>query len=105
MLMEIDVFDFEKMFKLMDRDNFSKEGYTALFDYYDEFEDFKLDVIAICCEVNEYTKEEVLNEYSYLVDKEESKSEEDYFLQLIEEIRDNTGIIELDNGNFLIWVF
>ena len=105
MKQEINVHEFERAFKEMDRDYYSWEGYQALYDYYDEFPDFDLDVIAICCDVSELTEEELLNEYSYLLEREEDQDEEDYLNALVEELEQHTTIIKLDNESFLIWDF
>ena len=105
MKQEINMHEFARAFKEMDRDYYSYEGYQALYDYYDEFSDFDLDVIAICCDVSEYTEEELLNEYSYLLEREEDQEEDEYLNDLIEELEDHTRIIKLDNENFLVWSF
>ena len=108
---------FTDSFKSTDRDCYSYEGYQALYDYYDEFEDFEFDVVAICGEVSEYTPEEILKDYGYLLNfdlfKEENEDvyetkeefEEEYFKALIESLLKMTGVIGLDNNNFLIWSF
>lgn len=105
MKQEINVYDFARAFKDMDRDYYSQDGYQALFDYFDEFEGFDLDVVAICCDVSEYEPHEILNEYSYLLSKEDDQEEKDYFDCLIEELINNTMVIKLDNDNFLVWAF
>ena len=125
MKQEINVYQFEQAFKDMNRDYYSYEGYKALYDYYDEFEDFSLDVIAICCDVTEYDEEELKKDYGYLVDedeffydhqeefeeenftKEETEEEinELYLKALTSAISDSTYLIELDNGNYLVWSF
>jgi len=58
-------------FKDMDRDNnFSYDGKRALFDYLENYEEstgteIDLDIIALCCEYNEYKDiEEYLKDYS-----------------------------------------
>jgi len=105
MKQEINVYDFERAFKEMDRDYFSYEGYQALYDYYDEFPDFELDVIAICCDVTEYNEDDLLNDYSYLLDREKDLEDDEYLEELVKELRQHTNIIELDNGSFLVWEF
>lgn len=105
MKQEINEYEFAQAFKDYDRDYYSYEGYQALYDYYNEFEDFDLDVIAICCDVSEYDKEELLNDYEYLVDHEEDEDKEDYLNILIEHLEMNTTIIKLDNGSYLVWEF
>ena len=45
-------------------DQFSYEALEALFEYYDEIEDFELDVIAICCDWSKYEDmEEAINAF------------------------------------------
>ena len=89
---QLTFFDFQDAFQTMNRkDNFSYEALKALFDYYDNYDDvYELDVIAICCDWNEMSKEEVLKEYE---------------LESIEELADRTIVIYLDNGNVLFQVF
>lgn len=111
MKQEISVYDFERAFKDMNRDYYSYEGYKALFDYYDEIEGFELDVIAICCEVSEYDKEELLNDYKYLLDSDDHKEyygedwEEYYTHDLVKELQNHTTVVTLDNGSYLVWSF
>lgn len=116
MKQEIDVYDFERAFKDMDRDYFSWDGYQALYDYYDQFEDFSLDVIAICCDVTEYTEDEFISNYKSYLTVEEFKNDsgytdededlqEEYLKALSSAISFSTYLIELDNGSFLVWEF
>ena len=58
---------FRDEFMVMGRANqFSREAFEALFDYYDQMEEqVELDVIAICCEWTEYEDiEDVEEAYS-----------------------------------------
>ena len=115
MKQEINVYDFARAFKDMNRDYFSWEGYQALYDYYDEFPDFNLDVIAICCDVTEYDEEELKNEYSHVLGYEDFKQDnedvynteeeiqEEYLKSLVEELNEETMVLELRNGNFIVW--
>ena len=79
--------------------NFSYDGKRALFDYLecyeeDAGEEIELDVIALCCEYTEYeTLEEFHNDY----DKGEYET--------IEDIRDHTQVIEIDDNSFIIQQF
>ena len=61
----------EQLFRECGRENhFSYEGFNALYNYLEEFsecigEDFKIDVIALCCDFTEYEGwEEIYNNYS-----------------------------------------
>lgn len=61
--------EFVHLFKnVYKRDNYSYEGYRFLFDYLESYsddigEDYRLDVIGICCDFYEYTLEEIKREY------------------------------------------
>ena len=66
----IDKYTFRDTFKRMNRENqFSYKGLGILFDYFEEYEnstgeEIELDVIAICCEFNEATPEEIAIAYA-----------------------------------------
>ena len=99
MIQTITSSDFTSAFHKMDRgNNFTYEGLIALYDYLEEYEDstgeqIELDVIAICCEYNEYESlEEFQEDYS-----------EDY--QSIEEIEHATQVIMIDDTSFIIQQF
>ena len=114
---EINLYEFTREFEEMNRDYYSLEGYEALFEYYEEFPDFNLDVIAICCDVSEYDEDELINDYSHLINfkefKEENKDvytteeemQEEYLNALVEELEHNTQVIKLNNGSFLVWEY
>ena len=75
--------------------NFSYEGLKALFEWFEEYEndtgeEMELDVIAICCEFTEY---ESLKQYN---DEYGNECEE------IDEIADDTTLIKIDDGRFII---
>lgn len=74
---------------------FSVEGLRALFTHFSDIADdsmnaIELDVIGLCCDYSEDSLEYVLNYYE---------------LDSIEELRDNTVVFELDNGNVLYEVY
>lgn len=76
---------------------FSIYGYDALVDYFSEFdENIELDIIGICCDFSEYTADELVNDYG-----EQEKTAD----ETAERLRDETWIIELDNGNYLLQNF
>lgn len=78
--------------------NFSRDGLVALFEFFEELEEdtgeeMELDVIAICCDFIEYESlEEFQNEYG----KEYAS---------IEDIEDETLVIMLHDGRFIIQNF
>lgn len=71
MLMEITKSQFHDAFKSHDRENqFSYSALDALFDYLDEDETFRLDVIEVCCTYSESTLEEFADSYSVECERE-----------------------------------
>lgn len=93
MIKTINKSDFTTAFHRAGRgDNFTYEGLIALYDYLEEYEDstgqqIELDVIAICCDFNEY---EDLAEF-----------QEDYGddYQTMEDIEYQTVVIKSDTTN------
>jgi len=91
--------EFVDAFKEMNREeNFSYEGREALFDYLEEYEEetgeeVELDVIALCCDYTEYESIEEFNN-NYGKDCES-----------IEDIRDYTQVIKINDNKFIIQDF
>lgn len=61
---------FQDAFDAIRPNNFSYEGLEQLFDYFESYEadtgeEIELDVIAICCEYQESTIEEIETAYGY----------------------------------------
>lgn len=101
-------------FRDMNRDNnFTYEGKRALFDYLESYEEdtdskIELDIIALCCEYNEYQDlNEYLNDYSTDIDKEdyEEDEEEAFKNAVFEEIENKTTLIKIDDEAFLIQAY
>lgn len=99
-------YQLEQLFREHGRENhFSYEGFNALYDYlYDCSEelgkDFKVDVIAICCDFTEYSGwEELYNNYSYSYNNEsepfEELEENDGLDDFKEWVQDRTTVIEV----------
>ena len=91
--------DFIDAFETYSRaDNFSFRGRSALFDYFEEIEShqmqpIELDVIAICCEYSEYESlEEFQNDYG-----------SEY--ESLDDIREKTEVIEINDDSFIIAQF
>lgn len=96
---------FEQLFREYGReDHFSYEGFKALYDYLEEFsecigENYKIDVIALCCDFTEYESwEKIYNDYSYSYNNEsktfEELEEEDELDDFKEWVQDRTTVIE-----------
>jgi len=90
--------DFEKEFRYYGReDNFSWEGLRALFDYLEQYEEdcdqeIELDIIALCCEYTEDSIQNIADNYGIEGDREE----------ILETLRDNTQVIEVNKDNIII---
>lgn len=90
----ISQYEFIGAFDKMDRaNNFSYEGRKALFDYLERLEEdtgeeMELDVIAICCEYTEYENFEEL--------------QNDYDVEDMGELEQNTTVIKIDDESFII---
>ena len=87
--------DFRDAFEAIRPSNFTYEGLQALFEWLEEYEEstgeeLELDVIALCCDYTEYTSLE--------------KFQMDYGDQYatIDDIQDETTVIEIGNGGFIV---
>jgi len=95
MKQSIDMYQFERAFKNMDRgEQFSYEGLQALYLYLEEYEeDVELDVIALCCEYAEYDSlKEFQADYGNEYDD-------------IDEIENHTQVIPVGSESFIIQQF
>jgi len=96
----INFYDFERGFKLCDRDHhFSHSGLIVLFDYLSELEEdcdieIEYDPVAICCEYVEYD-----NIFEFHLDYDH----EDY--PDIDSLYDHTQVIMIDKESFIIQAF
>ena len=77
-------------------DNFSYNGLTALYDYFEELEagidqTIEFDLIAIACEYSELTIDELRDNYS--IDKD---------IDVIEYLQENTIVIEIEDSDRVI---
>ena len=87
----INLNDFIQGFKDTDRNYYTYEGYKALFNYFELFEDdcdiqIEFDVIAICCEYTEYENlAEIIETYPNVIEN-------------LDDLYNHTQVIEFDNG-------
>lgn len=122
MKITVDVYDMKERFVAMDRDYYTFEGLESLLDYYDEIdENMELDVIAICCDCTEYGEgavcsfDDLINEYGYkypveewLEDNalEENEFDNDLYIDsLVERLEDETTVLHVPNGNYIVFAF
>lgn len=94
--------EFEQEFRDFGRDRFSSEGYRYLYDMLDEI-DAELDVIAVCCEWSEESADDLWKGYGHLVGGGESADE--MFQTLVEKLADETVVVPLENGSYLVASF
>lgn len=94
----VSLHDFHRAFEDIRPDNFSYAGLTALFEYFEEYEEgteqeVELDVIAICCDFTEYESFEEYNDnYNTTVDEFEA----------IENQTTCIVVVDVDEGRFII---
>lgn len=98
-------------FKAFDRDYYTMYGYEAMLNFYDEIDpNMELDVIAICCEWDEFGNDcclsfdDMLSDYGYLLDDEDEELEfEEKIKRIAEALEDDHNVITLSNGNYLVY--
>lgn len=72
-------------------DQFSYIAYQWIFDYFEEFDSTKLDVIAICCEFSEDSFEDVAEIYS--IDISECEDEDEVRDAVLDYLNENTSVV------------
>lgn len=113
MKITVDVYDMKERFVAMDRDYYTFEGLESLLDYYDEIdENMELDCIAICCDCTEYGEgaacsfDDLINEYGYKYPVEENEFDNDLYIDsLVERLEDETTVLHVANGNYIVFTF
>lgn len=92
MKMAVNISMFHEIFNKMGRgDQFSSKALNKLFEYLEEYEDstgeqIELDVVALCCDYIESTIKEALDNYG---------------LDSIDQLRDHTQVIEIDDETII----
>lgn len=111
MIQTIQLSDFRTAFARMDRkDQFSYEGLELIFDYIEDYErdnseQTELDVISICCEWNELSAEDVIDQYDTDIDTE-SKTDDEIAAAVDEWLNDETILAgQTAAGDFLFFQF
>jgi len=89
-------YEFHNAFNAIRPDQFSYDALEAMFTFLDDLSDdlgepMELDVISLCCDFCEYpTVTEALKAYT---------------MESLEELQDNTMVLELDNGGIVLQQF
>lgn len=82
----VDIYDMKAKFVALDRDYYTYDGLEALLDYYDY--GYK------------YPAEE------WLEDNDESKLDNDLYIKsLVKRLEDETTVLHLPNGNYIVFAF
>ncbi len=100
-------------FRDINRDNnFTYDGKKALFDYLESYEEdtgekIELDIIALCCEYNEYENlKEYLENYNTDILRADYDGQEEFEEAVFEEIQNKTTLIEIEGEEgFIIQVY
>ena len=119
----INIHQFRDAFMDIRPDSFSYEGLELLFNWYEEYEDstgeeMELDVIAICCEWEESTIDEVINNYivsthngktsiynDTVNDALEDCDEEEERAEVMEEwLQDNTTVAGVTESGSIVYM-
>lgn len=89
-------------------DNFSYQGFEALYDYLDELSDdigenIELDPVTICCDYSECNLDDLKREYDYLVPDEDF--DQDDIDQWRDLLQDCTTVIRVDEDSLIVQSF
>lgn len=106
--MTLDKHDFANQFTAYGREgNFSAEGLEILFDYLEEVsgdDNLELDVVALCCEYNESTIQEIIDDYR--IDISDADGDEDEIKAIVKEyLQDNTSVCGETSDGFVYACF
>lgn len=110
MYKKIDSYDLKEMFKEYNRDYFSIEACEKIISLENECcpddNGGEVDIIGLCCSYTEYTKEELLSDYKYLLKNEIYEENKEEKIEEIINILNDRGIaIFLKNNNILVSEF
>lgn len=99
---ELSFNDFVREFSEYGReDNFSRAGLEALYNYIYDFAEesgtpYVLDVIALCCDFTEYTLEEVVSDFSDLLE------EDDILDEILDTLNHHTTALRASSADTLV---
>ena len=123
MKMTIDASMLKKMFEDYTRDYYSFSGCEALINFYDEIdENMEVDIIGICCDCTEYGEHgaacdfaDLILDYSYKMkcggvtleqwNALNQDEKDDYILELVDTLEDETTVLHVSNGNYIVFTF
>ena len=97
-------YDLQNLFMTRNRDYYTIDGYNAIIDYFAEFDEpVELDVVAICCDFTESDPDDIIDDYSNLIEKEDYTDEDGEIDvdKLLDFLNYHTYATLLNNGNIL----
>lgn len=98
----LSVDDFVREFSEHGReDNFSYYGLKALYEYLSDISEevpYELDVIAICGEYSEYSLEDAVSAYSYLIEEKDV----DTMDEMVDILNDHTTVLRTDRQDTIV---
>jgi hypothetical protein len=106
MKMNVELADFDRAFEVAGRGyQFTQAGLETLYHFLLEMEEatgeeIELDVIAICCEWEELTPEEVVEEYGYLAEQEAPCVDD-----IVDALEQRTILLETSKGTYVVLKF
>lgn len=101
----VNLYQFREAFRSYKRENFSYEGLEVLFNYLEEYSDstgepVELDVIALCCDYEESSIEEIISYHS--IDVSDAEGDEEEVECIVEGyLQDNTSVCGKVEGGFV----
>lgn len=102
----VSLYDFRDAFRQYDRaNNFSYDGFRVLFECLEEYEEacgveVELDVIALCCEYNEGTPEDIADVYGYELEGDDDDEKRD---NLIDWLNDRTMVCGVTDDGLIVY--
>ena len=100
----VSIYDFRDTIMELRPNNFSYEGLTILFDWFEQYEDdseteVDFDPIGICCEFNESTYDEIIQDYDIELYEADDNAMSDY-------LNNNTMLCGVtDSGTYVYAAF
>lgn len=104
----VSIHAFHEAFERLCPNNFTYEGLTALYEYFEQFEadtgeELELDVIAICCDFFEDTWQNIAENYDF--DLSECETDEDRIEEVKACLEANGALVGEVEGGFVYRAF
>lgn len=84
-------------------DQFSRDGLRILYDYLDEFGDYELDVIGLCCDYCESTADEAIDDNGLEIEDRDELDEEDLIEEVAKELGRKTDVLGTTRNGTVVY--